>query len=79
MSPVPRPVFPRGKNLGGAAVHYAAEGENKRVEGEVAARTVADLVVGYRVKVLVDQPGWVVVPLWEVGAAGRPCWQGRQP
>jgi hypothetical protein len=40
------------------------------VEREIAAWAVADLVVGHRVEVLVDQPGWAVVLLWEAGGAG---------
>jgi hypothetical protein len=40
------------------------------VKGEVAAWAVADLVVGDRVEILVNQPGWVVVQLWETGSAG---------
>jgi hypothetical protein len=37
--------FPRGKDLGGATVHHAAEGEDDGVEGEVAGRAMPDLVV----------------------------------
>jgi hypothetical protein len=55
------------QNFGGAAVHYAAEGEDNGVKREVATWAVADLVVGDRVKVLADQPGWVVVVLREAG------------
>jgi hypothetical protein len=39
--------FPGGKQFDGAVVHHAAEGEDNGVEREVAARAVADLVVGY--------------------------------
>ena len=38
--------FPGGKDLGGAAIHHATEGEDDGVEGEVAARALPDLVVG---------------------------------
>ena len=55
--------FPGGKDLGGAAVHHATQGEDDGVEGEIAGWAVADLVVGDRVEVLVDQPGPVVVLL----------------
>jgi hypothetical protein len=48
--------FPGGEDLGGAAVHHAAQGEDDGVEGEVAGWEVADLVIGDRVEVLVDQP-----------------------
>jgi hypothetical protein len=50
--------------------HHAAKGEDNRVEGEIAAWAAADLVVGDRVEVLVDQPGGVVVLFWETGGAG---------
>jgi hypothetical protein len=49
--------------------HHAAEGEDDRVDGEVAARAVADFVVGDRIEVLVDQLGWVVL-LGKTGGAG---------
>jgi hypothetical protein len=62
--------FPLGENLSGAAVCHASKGEDDGVEGEIAAWAVADLVVGNRVEVLVDQPGWIVVLLWETGGAG---------
>jgi hypothetical protein len=39
------------------------------VDGEVAARAVADFVVGDRIEVLVDQLGWVVL-LGKTGGAG---------
>jgi hypothetical protein len=44
-------------------------GEDDRVDGEVAARAVADFVVGDRIEVLVDQLGWVVL-LGKTGGAG---------
>jgi hypothetical protein len=50
--------FPGGEDLDGAAVHHATKGENDGVEREVAAWAVADLVVGDRVEILVNQPGW---------------------
>jgi hypothetical protein len=68
--------FPGGKDVGGAAVHHAAEKEDNGVEREVAAGAVSDLVVGDRVEVLVDQPGWVVVLLWKAGGAGVTVGQG---
>jgi hypothetical protein len=40
------------------------------VEREIAGWAVADLVVGNRVQVLVDQPGRVVFVLREAGGAG---------
>ena len=60
--------FPRGKDLGGAAVHHATQGEDDGVEGEVAGWAVPDLIVGNRVEVLVDQPGWVGVLIQELVA-----------
>jgi hypothetical protein len=43
----------------------------------VAAGAVTDLVVGDRVKVLVDQAGWVVVLLWEAHGARILAGQGN--
>jgi hypothetical protein len=47
------------------------------VEREVIPRAVANLVVGDRVKVLVDQPGRVIVLLREAGDAGILAGQGK--
>lgn len=53
------------KDLGAAAIHHAAQGKDKRVEREIVARAVSDLVVGNHAEVFVDEPGRVVVLLRE--------------
>ncbi|RSH83019.1 hypothetical protein EHS25_005729 [Saitozyma podzolica] len=62
--------FPRGKDLGGAAVHHATQGEDDAVEGEVAGWAVAGLAVGDRVEILVDQPIWVGGLIWDLRGKG---------
>jgi hypothetical protein len=54
-------TFPGGEDLGSATIHHATKRENNGVEGEIAGWAVADLVIGDRVEVLVDQPGRVGV------------------
>jgi hypothetical protein len=36
------------------------------MEGEVAGWAVPDLIIGNRVEILVDKPGWVGVQVWEL-------------
>jgi hypothetical protein len=69
MSPRHYP-FPGGEDLGSAAIHHAAQGEDDGVEREVAVRAVPYLMVGDRVEVLVNQPGWVGVLVREVCGTG---------
>jgi hypothetical protein len=40
------------------------------VEREIAGWAVADLVIGDRVEILVDQPGWVGVQIRELCGTG---------
>jgi hypothetical protein len=56
-------LFPGGKDHGGADVPQPTEGEDHGVEWEIAGWAVVGLVVGDRAKVLVGQPGRVVVLL----------------
>jgi hypothetical protein len=63
------PVSRRQRPWWCCGFHHAAEGEDERVEREVVAGTMTDLVVGNRVEILFDQPGWVVVVIWEAGGA----------
>jgi hypothetical protein len=62
--------FPGGKDLRGAAIHHATQGEDDGVEGEVAARAVPDFVVSNGVEVLVGQPRRVAVLIREVCGTG---------
>ena len=39
------------------------------MEEEVAPGSVADLMIGQHVEILVDQPGWVVVLFGKAGGA----------
>jgi hypothetical protein len=68
--------FPGGKDLGGAALHHAAKGEDDRVEREIAGWAVTDLVIGDRVEVLVGQPRRVGVLIRELCGTGILVCQG---